>query len=175
MAQPNLVDLILIGHFYLLWYSTITAFVVVSFTVSWSPPLSCKPTPPSLLRLRPSDRSGSSSMKNKQEDQRVQTAQPADMSSFEVTVQQLNDLLTDESGFYSWPTKHFHEVYPRIYVGNAWVSVVDVDLRDLIRFSSQLELSSSKWGQPVRAKDPSRISAFLWIETYLGSSSACVF
>lgn len=58
-------------------------------------------------------------MKNKQEDHRVQTAQPADMSSFEVTVQQLNDLLTDESGFYSWPTKHFHEVYPRIYVGNA--------------------------------------------------------
>ncbi|TWW69456.1 Dual specificity protein phosphatase 3 [Takifugu flavidus] len=62
-------------------------------------------------------------MKNKQEDQRVQTAQPADMSSFEVTVQQLNDLLTDESGFYSWPTKHFHEVYPRIYVGNAFVAM----------------------------------------------------
>lgn len=41
------------------------------------------------------------------------------MSSFEVTLQQLNDLLTDDSGFYSWPTKHFHEVYPRIYVGNA--------------------------------------------------------
>lgn len=58
-------------------------------------------------------------MKNKQEDQRVQAAEPADMWSFEVSVQQLNDLLTDESGFYSWPTRHFHEVYPRIYVGNA--------------------------------------------------------
>ncbi|XP_029015230.1 dual specificity protein phosphatase 3-like [Betta splendens] len=41
------------------------------------------------------------------------------MPSFEVSLQQLNDLLTDDSGFYSWPTKHFHEVYPRIYVGNA--------------------------------------------------------
>lgn len=41
--------------------------------------------------------------------------------SFEVSVQQLNDLLTDDSGFYSWPTKHFHEVYPRIYIGNARV------------------------------------------------------
>lgn len=50
----------------------------------------------------------------------VQTSlQPADMSSFEVTLQQLNDLLTDESGSYSWPSRHFHEVYPRIYVGNA--------------------------------------------------------
>ncbi|KAL3054414.1 hypothetical protein OYC64_006696 [Pagothenia borchgrevinki] len=37
---------------------------------------------------------------------------------FEVSIQQLNDLLTDSSGFYSWPTRHFHEVYPRIYVGN---------------------------------------------------------
>uniref|UniRef100_A0A3P9JB09 Dual specificity protein phosphatase n=1 Tax=Oryzias latipes TaxID=8090 RepID=A0A3P9JB09_ORYLA len=42
--------------------------------------------------------------------------------SFEVSVQQLNDLLTDDSGFYSWPTKHFHEVYPRIYIGNAFVA-----------------------------------------------------
>uniref|UniRef100_A0A3B4GR79 Dual specificity protein phosphatase n=2 Tax=Haplochromini TaxID=319058 RepID=A0A3B4GR79_9CICH len=40
------------------------------------------------------------------------------VGGFEVSLQQLNDLLTDESGFYSWPTKHFHEVYPRIYVGN---------------------------------------------------------
>ncbi|XP_057673789.1 dual specificity protein phosphatase 3-like [Corythoichthys intestinalis] len=44
------------------------------------------------------------------------------MSAFEVTLQQLNDLLTDDSGFYSWPTKHAHEVYPRIYVGNAFVA-----------------------------------------------------
>ena len=41
------------------------------------------------------------------------------MSAFEVSVQQLNDLLTDSGGFYSWPTRHFHQVYPRIYVGNA--------------------------------------------------------
>lgn len=60
---------------------------------------------------------GSSAMKNKHKQQ-VETAAP-DMSSFEVTLQQLNDLLTDDGGFYSWPTKHFHEVYPRIYVGNA--------------------------------------------------------
>lgn len=118
LCNQNL--MILIGHFYLLQYSNIFALVVVTFAADCEvPPPSCKPTPPSLLRLLPSDRSGSSSMKNKQEDHRVQTAQPADMSSFEVTVQQLNDLLTDESGFYSWPTKHFHEVYPRIYVGNA--------------------------------------------------------
>lgn len=41
------------------------------------------------------------------------------MSSFEVSLQQLNDLLTDESGSYSRPTQHFHEVYPRICVGDA--------------------------------------------------------
>lgn len=59
-------------------------------------------------------------MKNKHKQQ-VTTAAPnrVDMSSFEVSLQQLNDLLTDDSGFYSWPTKHLHEVYPRIYVGNA--------------------------------------------------------
>uniref|UniRef100_A0A665V8V7 Dual specificity protein phosphatase n=1 Tax=Echeneis naucrates TaxID=173247 RepID=A0A665V8V7_ECHNA len=27
-----------------------------------------------------------------------------------LSLQQLNDLLTDDSGFYSWPTQHFHEV-----------------------------------------------------------------
>ncbi|XP_032392854.1 dual specificity protein phosphatase 3 [Etheostoma spectabile] len=63
-------------------------------------------------------------MKNKP-NQQVRTAAPdrPNMSSFEVTVQQLNDLLTDDSGFYSWPTEHFHEVYPRIYVGNAFVAM----------------------------------------------------
>nr|XP_015800667.2 dual specificity protein phosphatase 3-like [Nothobranchius furzeri] len=44
------------------------------------------------------------------------------MSSFEVSVQQLNDLLADEQGVYKWPTKHFHEVYQRIYVGNAFLA-----------------------------------------------------
>ncbi|KAI4791908.1 hypothetical protein KUCAC02_033725 [Chaenocephalus aceratus] len=42
---------------------------------------------------------------------------------FEVSIQQLNDLLTDSSGFYSWPARHFHEVYPRIFVGNAVVAM----------------------------------------------------
>ncbi|KAM7370475.1 hypothetical protein PAMP_010022 [Pampus punctatissimus] len=37
----------------------------------------------------------------------------------EVTVQQLNELLSNGSGFYSLPTQHFNEVFPRIYVGNA--------------------------------------------------------
>lgn len=37
----------------------------------------------------------------------------------EVTVQQLNELLSNSSGFYSLPTQHFNEVFPRIYVGNA--------------------------------------------------------
>ncbi|KAF7649561.1 hypothetical protein LDENG_00139160 [Lucifuga dentata] len=41
------------------------------------------------------------------------------MSGFEVTLQQLNDLLKDEGGFYCRPTKPVHQVYPRIYVGSA--------------------------------------------------------
>ncbi|XP_068605657.1 dual specificity protein phosphatase 3-like [Brachionichthys hirsutus] len=44
------------------------------------------------------------------------------MSSFDVTLQQLNELLMDDGGLYSRPTKHFHEVHPRIYVGNAIVA-----------------------------------------------------
>ncbi|XP_061740119.1 dual specificity protein phosphatase 3-like [Nerophis ophidion] len=56
-----------------------------------------------------------SSMKNKHNKQ----AEFEDVSSFDVTLQQLNDLLTDDGGFYCWPVKNFHEVYPRIYVGNA--------------------------------------------------------
>ncbi|XP_029364589.1 dual specificity protein phosphatase 3-like isoform X2 [Echeneis naucrates] len=54
-----------------------------------------------------------------------------DMSSFEVSLQQLNDLLTDDSGFYSWPTQHFHEVCPRIYVGNAFVATNVMRLKRL--------------------------------------------
>lgn len=41
------------------------------------------------------------------------------MTDFEVSVQQLNDLLLDGSGNYCMPSKHFNEVFPRIYVGNA--------------------------------------------------------
>jgi len=37
----------------------------------------------------------------------------------EVTVQKLNELLSDGSGFYNLPTQHFNEVFPRIYIGNA--------------------------------------------------------
>ncbi|XP_056144294.1 dual specificity protein phosphatase 3-like [Lampris incognitus] len=53
------------------------------------------------------------------------------MSDFEVTLQQLNDLLTDDGGFYSWPTKHFNEVYPRIYVGNAFAATNAMRLKRL--------------------------------------------
>ncbi|KAE8283626.1 Dual specificity protein phosphatase 3 [Larimichthys crocea] len=72
-------------------------------------------------------------MKNKH-GQQVKAATPnrLDMSSFDVTLQQLNDLLTDESGFYSWPTKHFHEVYPRIYVGNAFVAMNVMRLKRIV-------------------------------------------
>ncbi|CAG06531.1 unnamed protein product, partial [Tetraodon nigroviridis] len=37
----------------------------------------------------------------------------------DVSVQQLNELCPDGSGFYSLPTQHFNEVFPRIYIGNA--------------------------------------------------------
>ncbi|XP_030631802.1 dual specificity protein phosphatase 3 [Chanos chanos] len=40
----------------------------------------------------------------------------------EATVQQLNELLSNGSGFYSLPAQHFNEVYPRIYIGNAFVA-----------------------------------------------------
>ncbi|XP_047427039.1 dual specificity protein phosphatase 3-like [Mugil cephalus] len=72
-------------------------------------------------------------MKNKHSQQVKTTSAPKrfDMSSFEVSLQQLNDLLTDESGFYSWPTKHFHEVYQRIYVGNAFVATNVMRLKRL--------------------------------------------
>ncbi|CAM9317565.1 unnamed protein product [Lampetra planeri] len=49
-------------------------------------------------------------------------------SGFEVTLQQLNDLLTDDSGFYSWPTNHCHEVHPGIYVGNADTDHFDISV-----------------------------------------------
>ncbi|XP_053717253.1 dual specificity protein phosphatase 3 isoform X2 [Synchiropus splendidus] len=49
----------------------------------------------------------------------------------EVTVQQLNELLSNGSGFYSLPTQHFNEVYPRIYIGNAFVAQNTMRLQKL--------------------------------------------
>uniref|UniRef100_V9LFY5 Dual specificity protein phosphatase n=3 Tax=Callorhinchus milii TaxID=7868 RepID=V9LFY5_CALMI len=37
-------------------------------------------------------------------------------------VEELNELLANDSGFYSLPTQHCNEVYPKIYVGNAFVA-----------------------------------------------------
>ncbi|KAM4634174.1 dual specificity protein phosphatase 3-like [Polymixia lowei] len=53
------------------------------------------------------------------------------MSDFEVTLQQLNDVLTDDGGFYIWPTEHAHEVIPRIYVGNMSVAMNAARLKRL--------------------------------------------
>ncbi|CAL9693518.1 unnamed protein product [Knipowitschia caucasica] len=66
-------------------------------------------------------------MKNKK---KLEQKKAADMS-FEVSLQQLNDLLTDDSGLYSWPTEHCHQVYPRIYVGNAFVATNVLRLKRL--------------------------------------------
>lgn len=44
------------------------------------------------------------------------------MSDYQVSVQQLNDLLSNDTGCYSLPSQHFNEVYPRIYVGNAFIA-----------------------------------------------------
>ncbi|XP_023805346.1 dual specificity protein phosphatase 3 [Oryzias latipes] len=49
----------------------------------------------------------------------------------EVTVQQLNQLLSDGSGFYKLPTNHFNEVFPRIYIGNAFVAQNTMRLQKL--------------------------------------------
>lgn len=59
----------------------------------------------------------------KQQHQQPQPQQQAPTDApapgCEVTVQQLNELLSNGSGFYSLPTQHFNEVYPRIYIGTA--------------------------------------------------------
>ncbi|XP_072229702.1 dual specificity protein phosphatase 3 [Leuresthes tenuis] len=49
----------------------------------------------------------------------------------EVTVQKLNELLSDGSGFYNLPTQHFNEVFPRIYIGNAFVAQNTMRLQKL--------------------------------------------
>ncbi|KAI5623876.1 dual specificity phosphatase 3, partial [Silurus asotus] len=40
------------------------------------------------------------------------------MTDYGVSVQQLNDLLSDENGHFSMPTRDFNEVYTRILLGN---------------------------------------------------------
>ncbi|XP_008295630.1 dual specificity protein phosphatase 3 [Stegastes partitus] len=52
----------------------------------------------------------------------VPAAAPAAPPGGSVSVQQLNELLSDGSGFYSLPTQHFNEVFPRIFIGNAFVA-----------------------------------------------------
>lgn len=56
-----------------------------------------------------------------QQQQQPPADAPAPGGEVNVTYQQLNELLTNGSGFYSLPTQHFNEVFPRIYIGNAWV------------------------------------------------------
>ncbi|XP_072313036.1 dual specificity protein phosphatase 3 [Eucyclogobius newberryi] len=51
--------------------------------------------------------------------------------SGEITVQQLNELVSDGSGFYNLPTQHFNEVFPRIYIGNAFVAQNTMRLQKL--------------------------------------------
>ncbi|XP_037836529.1 dual specificity protein phosphatase 3 [Kryptolebias marmoratus] len=46
----------------------------------------------------------------------------APVPSGEVSVQQLNKMLSDSSGLYKLPTEHFNEVFPRIYIGNGFVA-----------------------------------------------------
>ncbi|OCT62587.1 dual specificity protein phosphatase 3 [Xenopus laevis] len=43
------------------------------------------------------------------------------MSGYELSVQVLNDLLAEEDGSYRFPSEHFNEVFPRIYVGDAYI------------------------------------------------------
>ncbi|XP_075950234.1 dual specificity protein phosphatase 3 [Anarhichas minor] len=54
--------------------------------------------------------------------QQQQHQPPVTAACTEVTVQQLNELLSNGSGFYSLPTQHFNEVFPGIYIGNAFVA-----------------------------------------------------
>lgn len=49
----------------------------------------------------------------------VQDPAAAMSGPFELSVQDLNDLLSDSSGCYSLPSQPCNEVTPRIYVGNA--------------------------------------------------------
>ncbi|XP_043359503.1 dual specificity protein phosphatase 3 isoform X5 [Dermochelys coriacea] len=45
------------------------------------------------------------------------------MSDYQISVEELNDLLANGSGCYSLPSAHSNEVAPRIHVGNAFLEV----------------------------------------------------
>ncbi|MBN3280267.1 DUS3 phosphatase, partial [Polyodon spathula] len=67
----------------------------------------------------------------------------ASMSEYEISVQELNDLLSNASGFYSLPTQHCNEVFPRIYVGNAdtrWIFLLSY-LSDIFERLNSLNVS----------------------------------
>uniref|UniRef100_A0A8C3Y666 Dual specificity protein phosphatase 3 n=2 Tax=Catharus ustulatus TaxID=91951 RepID=A0A8C3Y666_CATUS len=44
------------------------------------------------------------------------------MGDYQISVEELNDLLSNESGCYSLPSAHSNEVVPRIHVGNAFIA-----------------------------------------------------
>nr|XP_033775258.1 dual specificity protein phosphatase 3 [Geotrypetes seraphini] len=44
------------------------------------------------------------------------------MSDYQISVQELNEVLANESGFYTLPSQHYNEVFPRVYVGNAFIA-----------------------------------------------------
>ncbi|XP_069016233.1 dual specificity protein phosphatase 3 isoform X1 [Embiotoca jacksoni] len=69
--------------------------------------------------------------KQQQQQQQLQPPTEVPAPGSEVTVQQLNELLSNGSGFYSLPTQHFNEVFPRIYIGNAFVAQNTMRLQKL--------------------------------------------
>ncbi|KAM8960385.1 dual specificity protein phosphatase 3 [Pelodytes ibericus] len=44
------------------------------------------------------------------------------MSDYEISVQELNELLANDGGFYMLPSDHVNEVFPRVYVGDAFIA-----------------------------------------------------
>lgn len=53
------------------------------------------------------------------------------MAGYGLSVQQLNDLLSDEDGHFSMPSNDFDEVYPRILLGNECVATNTKILQEL--------------------------------------------